>query len=73
MLTPTPTESNRYPIPDRHTSPPRALIEVIDGQVTIFPISQSDVDEEIIRAALRCLNDEAVQDFTQRDTGRIVK
>jgi hypothetical protein len=49
------------------------LIEVIDGQVTIFPISQSDVDEEIIRAALRCLNDEAVQDFTQRDTGRIVK
>jgi len=70
MSTPTPTltETNRYPIANHRASPLRALIEVIDGQVTIFPISQSDVDEEIIRAALRCLNDEAVQDFTQRDT-----
>jgi hypothetical protein len=73
MPTPTPTETNRYLIPDRHTSPLRALIEVIDGQVTIFPISQSDVDEEIIRAALRCLNYEAVQDFYSARYGRIVK
>jgi len=54
--TPTPTESNRYPIKPNSASPLRALIEVKDGQVKIFPVSQTTLMRRLFEPLFAALS-----------------
>jgi len=58
---PTPTSGDSYSIRDRQARRPLfALIEVTENHVKIFPVSQTDLDEQLIRDALRCLTEEGL-------------
>ena len=45
----------------RKTAPLRALVEITGGELKIFPIADSDGDEQLILDALRFVRDGATQ------------
>ena len=47
------------PIPDRR--PLRAIVEIIDGELNIVPVADSDADEQLIWDALRSVCEECQQ------------
>ena len=47
------------PCQDTGTMPLRAIIEIIGGELKIYPISASDTDEKTILDALRFVREQA--------------
>ena len=58
METDTSLKSKSQPLP---VMPLRAIVEIIGGELTVYPIAESDLDEQRILDALR---------FVREDLGR---